>query len=322
MDDTVSWLMSPDVPPVRYLTARDLLGYDQPTLARMKLEIPTWPPLKSILDLQQPDGGFPNRTRTRTGGPTLAALGIMARCGLSLEDECVARAFRYVESTRLHEGVFTVRGKGSGVLPCYAGMFTRLVGTLAGTSHPWFQAGLSWIVRYQRFDHKKSRGGGPGTWPYKSVINYGGCWNSVSCFHGVGPTLRALSLVPPAARTREVGDRIASALNYLRIHRVYQKSGSDTPLFRNSTKLFLFGAYRSNLLDTVEGIAEAQPDVGSAPWVADALRAIETAAHGGRVVSSRSYDSELIDPLPLESPGESRFLTYQWLITRGKLGLS
>lgn len=316
----LSWLSSAEVPPVRYLVARE---FDYPRGSRpgeLHDAVLAWDPLQQIIALQRPDGSFPNKTKTTTGGPTLAALMLMARCGLTIEDECVARALAHVEEYRLHDGAFTVRGKGSGVLPCYVGMFARLVAEMGGTRHPLFQSGVEWIVKYQRFDHKETRAGGTGEWPYKSVVSYGGCWSSVTCYHSVGPTLRALAVLPPAGRTPEVDAQITAALEYLRIHRVFKKSATDKPLFRHSTKLYLFGGYRSNLLDVLEGIVEARPELVSEEWVQEALDTVESLAVDGRLVASPSYATELVDPLPLETADKpSRFLTYQWEKIKRKL---
>jgi hypothetical protein len=316
------WLSSAEAPPVRYLVARD---FGHPAGSREKLDdlheaVLAWEPLQQIIALQRPDGSFPNKTKTETGGPTLAALMLMARCGLRVEDECVARALVHVEKCRLYDGVFSVRGKGSGVLPCYVGIFARLVADMAGTEHPLFRSGVDWILKYQRFDHRETRAGGAGEWPYKSVVSYGGCWNSVTCYHSVGPTLRALSVLPPAERTPEVEAQIDAALEYLRIHRVYRKSATDKPLFRYSTKLFLFGGYRSNLLDVLEGIAEARPELHAEAWVQGGLDAAESQANDGRLIASPSYATELVDPIPLEEADKpSRFLTYQWEKIKRKL---
>ena len=320
-DAVLEWLSSPTVPPVRYLVAREF-GYPSnggAHLGELHEAVLTWEPLNRILALQKPDGSFPNRTKTRTGGPTLAALILMARCGLSIADGCVQRSVNHIVRARLFQGVFTVRGRGSGVLPCYVGMLARAVFDLAGPGHPLFQDAVKWILEYQRFDHKKTRGGGAGQWPYKSGVNYGGCFSSVSCFHGVGPTLRTLSAVPPGERSDEITTALEAAIEYLRIHRVYKKSALDKPMFRYSTNLYLFGAYRSNLLDVLEGLAEARPELGSEDWVSEAVNTVRGLSEDGKLVAAESYRTELVDPLPLEEPGKpSRFLTYQWLKVRGK----
>jgi hypothetical protein len=321
-ESILHWLSSEVVPPVRYLVAREF-GYpdgSRDTLDELHEAVLAWEPLQQIIALQKPDGSFPNKTKTQTGGPTLGALVLMARCGLSIEDRCAARAVEHVEQNRLYDGVFSVRGKGSGVLPCYVGIFARLVAEMADTRHPLVRSGIEWILKYQRFDHKQTKAGGTGHWPYKSVVSYGGCWNSVTCYHSVGPTLRALAILPPDERTPEVCSQIDAAMEYLRIHRVYRKSASDKPLFRHSTKLYLAGGYRLNLLDMLEGIAEARPELGSEAWVEGALTAVESQAVDGMIISSPSYPTELIDPLPLEDADKpSRFLTFQWENIKRKL---
>ena len=320
----IHWLTQDDVPPVRYMILRDFPNSNSSPESIQKLgrESLIWPPLQKLLALQKPDGGFPSSKKTKTAETTLAALSLMARCGLTDQDINIQKTLAYINQNYLHDGVYTYRGKGSGVLPCYVGLFTRLIANVAGTQHQLFQSGIRWILDYQRFDHKTTRGGGNDQWPYKAVESYGGCWRSVSCYHGVVAALRALSVIAPENRTEEVVERIKSVIEYLRIHRVYKKSSEDRPLFRYSTRLFLFGGWRLNLLDILEGIAEADPSLINEDWVRDAVETVEKTKKEDKIVSAASYPTGLIDPDPLEKSGApSRFLTHQWLKVTQKFAL-
>jgi hypothetical protein len=319
---SMDWLLSADNPAVRYLTARDLVR-PRPSarqLESLRRRILAWEPLRRILALQKDDGSFPAKNEP-CAETTYVALRLMSRCGLEVVDAPVARALDYLSERYLGHGAFSYNTGGSGILPCYVGLFTRDFIPMMGWEAPAIDASLKWIVDYQRFDHKQTRAGGGERWPFKIVESYGGCWYSVSCYHGVVATLGALAAVPPASRSAKEKQRLKAALRYLEIHRAFKKSAEDKPLFRHLTQFFLFGGYRSHLIDVLEAIANADPELGKKSWVRDAITAVDDLTVDGRVILAKNYPTKLIDPIPFESVGEpSRFLTYQWLRVKQKLG--
>jgi hypothetical protein len=178
------------------------------------------------------------------------------------------------------------------------------------------QDSIRWLVNHQRFDHKSMRAGGGETWPYKAPANYG-CWETVSCYHGVAGAFRALAAIPPTDRSPEVRRRIDEAVQYLRLHRLYKRTTVDRPLFRHMTEFFLIGDYRSGLVDMLHAIADADPRLIREDWVAAAVGDVERVLDDGRVMLVKNYGRKLIDPIPFEPMGEpSRFLTYEWLTVR------
>ena len=314
-DTMLTWLLSPENPPVRYLTAANLLQPRpfRPELDHLRDEMLSWAPLREILDLQLPDGSFPANQKTPTAQPTFSAVCLMERCGLSVTDEPVARTIDYLESEHLGKGALSYTTGGSGILPCYLGVVTTSLIKMGALETELVQSSIDWLVEYQRFDHKETRAGGPGKWPYKAPQNYG-CWDSVSCYHGVAGAFRALAAIPPQARSDDVESRLADALEYMRIHRLYKKSSSDRPLFRHLTQFFLVGDYRSDLLDMLQGVADADPTLISQDWVREPVDDMRARLETGLVPLVKNYGKKLINPIPFETEGEpSRFLTYQWL---------
>ena len=317
----LAWLSSPSHPAARYLTARDLLEPrpDASTLAELRGRIMTWKPLRSILELQREDGSFPDRLKTPTARPTFWALVLMERCGLQVSDGPVARAIEFVERRFAKAGAVSYTGGGSGVLPCYAGVVTTTLYGLGAGDRALAQASLDWLVDHQRFDHKDIRAGGAETWPYRAPANFG-CWESVSCYHGVAGAFRAFASVPAAERSPTVRRRLTDAIGYLRIHRLFRKSTSNQPLFRHMTRTFLVGDYRSGLLDMLQGVADADPSLVQESWVDESVAAMEALTAGGRVPLAMNYGRALVDTVPLEPIGQpSRLLTYQWLRVRRTL---
>ncbi|MCZ7583700.1 MAG: terpene cyclase/mutase family protein [Deltaproteobacteria bacterium] len=319
----LDWLSAAENPAVRYLSARDL-GHPRRSaraLAAMRRDTLNWAPLRKVLARQQDDGSFPHGQKTSTAQPTFWALLLMERCGLDLRDEPVTRAMDYLEKNHAREGALSYLGGGSGILPCYIGVVTRALIKMGGLELPLVQTSLRWLVDHQRFDHKSTRAGGAEPWPYKSVQNYG-CWQTVSCYHGVAGALRAMAAVPTNRRSPELSNRMAAAIAYLRIHRVYKTSRGTRPLFRHMTQFFILGDYRSDLVDVLEALAEADPRLIREDWVREAVDAVEKLTDGGRVPLVKNYGKKLIDPLPVERVGEpSRFLTFQWLVVKRQFGL-
>lgn len=324
LSEIVEWTLSGDNPAATYLLARGFLAarYSPDDLEEMRRRTLSWEPLARILAHQREDGGFPCPENRPTERSTLMAMCIMARCGLNSGDRPVRRILDYVQANCLKKGAFSYTGGGSGVLPCYVGVFVDAVASLDGWNSPVAASSRQWLIDHQRFDHKEIRGGGARKWPFKAVDNHGGCWWSVSCFHGVVAAMRALASVPPGERSAAVADRLNCAIEYLRIHRVYKKSSGDRPLFRHLKQFFLLGGYRTHLIDVLEGVAMTDPGLVRESWVQEAVRDVDSLAVGGRIPLMKNYRSRIVDPLPLEIVGEpSRFLTCQWLAVKRRFGL-
>lgn len=311
----LDWLSSPENPSVRYMVARDLEDPPrQPAeLAKLREKIMDWGPLRRVLELQQDDGSFPYRQKTHTAQPTLAALSLMQVCGLEMTDESVWRAHDYLTDRHLFDGVITYTGAGSGVLPCYLGVATTALIKMGAADSEVVASSIRWLVDHQRFDNKHRRAGGTKTWPLRAPQNYG-CWDSVSCYHGVAGAFRAFAALPESMRSPLVVRRLDEAIEYLRARRLYKRAESDTPLFRHMTQFFLVGDYRYNLIDMLAGIADADPALIDEDWVSDAVETVNQLTDDGKVTLVKNYGRQLIDPIPLEPVGQpSRFLTYQWL---------
>lgn len=318
----VEWLSAEDNPPVRYLTARDLLaaGASAGPLAALRERATTWAPLRRILTLQRADGSFAAPGNPADARRTFWALLLMQRCGLGARDEPAARAIEYLNRRHLTAGALSYTGGGSGVLPCYLGVVTAALIKMGALDTEVVQSSVRWLTGHQRFDHKATRAGGDEQWPYRAPGTYG-CWQSVSCYHGVAGAFRALAAIPAGRRTADVRQRIDEAVEYLRIHRLYRNSKTGRPLFRHMTQPFLIGDYRSGLLDMLQGVADADPALAGKDWVQAAVSDMRELAPAGRVVLTRNYGKRLIDPIPFEPLGEpSRFLTYQWTLIQRILG--
>jgi hypothetical protein len=321
--ELIRWLADEANPPVRYLVARDLESppASGARLHRLRAEVLEWPPLVEILDRQRADGMFGAAGKRADARATLWALCLLQRCGCTVDDEPVGRAVEALERDHVHDGALTYLTGGSGVLPCYLGVGVVALLGLGATTSPLVWSSVEWLVEHQRFDHRDLRSGGDTAWPFAAPHTYG-CWETVSCYHGVAAAFRALAAIPDPLRTPAVRQRLDEAVEYLRRHRLYRATRSGRPLFRHLTQSFLVGDYRSDLLDLLQGVADADPTLVRESWVADAVEDMRALTVDGRVVLAKNYGRRLIDPIPLEEVGApSRFLTYQWLRVQSALGV-
>ncbi len=318
----VEWLSSDENPPVRYLTARDLRRppASADTLAALRERILAWAPLTRVLALQRRDGSFAAAGNPADARRTFWALLLMQRCGLDARYEPVARAIEHLNQRHRTAGAVSFNTGGSGVLPCYLGVVTTALIKMGALDSETVQSSIRWLIGHQRFDHKATRAGGDEPWPYRAPQNYG-CWQSVSCYHGVAGAFRALAAIPPERRSPEIRLRLDDALEYLRVHRLYKNSRTSRPLFKHMVQPFLVGDYRSGLLDMLQGVADTDPALIRQDWVRAAADDMDQLAPGGRVVLAKNYGKRLIDPIPFEPVGESsRFLTYQWTLIQRAFG--
>ena len=165
-NDVMEWLSSSEIPPVRYLTAQQLIRPkpSERTLRMLRGEMLAWKPLRQILTLQRDDGSFPYGQKTPTALPTFWALCLMERCGMEVEDEPAARALAYLSERHLGYGALSYTFGGSGILPCYVGVMSRTVIRMGGFDTPLVRQSVRWLLDHQRFDHKEIRAGGPKKW--------------------------------------------------------------------------------------------------------------------------------------------------------------
>ncbi len=320
-NDIIDWLMSSSSPPpVRFQTSIEFSSEGSEGSGTVtRADIKDWHPLKKVLDLQNSDGGFPVTQKGKPGIPTLYALILMSKCGLDCSDEPVRKAIEYIKNNHTLDGVISWNSGGSGILPCYAGVTASHIAKMSCGKNDLVNRVAEWIVNYQRFDHKEDRAGGDENWSFHGPSNFG-CWQSVSCYHGVVASLALLSSIPLDFRTSEIKSRIKDALRYLEIHKVFRKTTTGEPMFRHLTNFFIFGQWRMNLLDIVEIILDAEPEIAGDQWIQDAIYEIDRHTVEGRILHKTDYRTFLDDPIELEPMGvPSFFLTLQWMKIQKKV---
>jgi hypothetical protein len=232
--DPTAWLFEPQNPSVRFFALRDLLGRPahDPELLAARAEIMQRGPVPAILARQTPAGFWGKAEdfyiRSKYRG-TVWTFQVLAELGADGSDPRIQRACEFVLSAsqeRASRG-FSYQsdplGSGGGdsdsTLPCLTGNMLFALIRFGYLCDPRVQAGIEWILRYQRFDDGDCPA--PRGWPYDRRRN---CWGKHTCHIGVVKALKALAEIPPDQRTDEVSGLIQMLVEYLLKHRLHMSS--------------------------------------------------------------------------------------------------
>jgi hypothetical protein len=185
---------------------------------------------------------------------TVWQLIILAQLGADGRDERIRRACESLlaVSQERKSGGFSVdtSRKGGGglpgmVVPCLTGNMVWSLIRLGRLDDPRVQAGIDWIVRYQRFDD----GDGPAV-PEPPYERWAACWGRHVCHMGAIKALKALSEIPAARRTAGVRRTLDAAVEYVLIHHIYKKSRSLESVSKPGwTRLGFPWMYQSDILE-------------------------------------------------------------------------
>ena len=188
---TLEWLLEPDNPSVRLNTLRFLLDRSEhdPDVLQSAGTINVSPPVKTILDLQEPGGHWTPEKRFYTGKykSTVWALLVLAELGADARDERIQAACEFILENAQHHasGGFSQQGGRNGgqvsdIIPCLTGNMLWVFVRFGYLDDPRVQSAIDWIVRYPRFDD--GEGKVPSGWPYD---NWEICRGRHTCHMGV-----------------------------------------------------------------------------------------------------------------------------------------
>jgi len=150
--DTVSWLLEPENPGVRYLALRDLLNkpHDDPELASARQTAHTKGPIAAILDKMQPEGYWakPGPGYTTKYRSTDWSLIMLAQLGaLASEDERIGLACNYLINKALSPGgQFGIYGTPSSTIDCLQGNLCWALLEM-GYDDPKLELAFEWMAR-------------------------------------------------------------------------------------------------------------------------------------------------------------------------------
>lgn len=149
---TLTWLLEPADPGVRYLTMRDLLNLpvNDPELQQARTDAHRQGPISIILSHMDPQGfwekagpGYLPKYRS-----TVWSLVLLAQLGASVqEDERVFKACEYIiQHALLEGGQFTSNGVPSGTVDCLQGNLCWALMEM-GYDHPRLESAFEWLAR-------------------------------------------------------------------------------------------------------------------------------------------------------------------------------
>ena len=224
LGDTLSWLLEPEDPGVRYLALRDLVGLpkDDPDLLAAQTLAHQAGPIASILEKMEPEGfwaraghGYNPKYRS-----TVWSIIVLGQLGASIQqDERIARACAYLLDHGLTKiGGFTTNGVPSGTVDCLQGNLCNALLDL-GCQDPRLEPALEWMARSQT---------GEGIAPLEdkqAPIRYFaykcgpdflcGVNGSKPCAWGAVKVLLAFSKLPHQQRTPLIEEAIQKGIKFL-----------------------------------------------------------------------------------------------------------
>ncbi|NVO21450.1 MAG: nitrogen fixation protein NifH [Bacteroidetes bacterium] len=259
--DLLHWLLEKKNPSVRYYTLTDLLGKaeNEAEVIAARKAIMDHGMVPYILSQQQPDGNWSAADRFYTDKyrGTVWQLLILAELGADGNHPGIRKACEFILQTSQDPDSFAFsyrkRAKESGglhseVIPCLTGnMIWSLIRLGNGSDHR-VQAGIQWIISYQRSDDGIDVS--PAGWPYD---RYQMCWGKHSCHMGVVKSLKALAAIPADNKSPEVISKIGELAEYLLIHRIHKKSHELKKVSRPGWRKFGYPLmYQTDILEILE----------------------------------------------------------------------
>ena len=222
--DSLTWLLEPDEPGIRYLALRDLLDCspDDTELRAARAEAHAKGPIASIL-AEMSDAGY-----WAKAGPgynpkyrsTVWAIILLAQLGASVaDDERIARACAYLLDQALTAGGhFTISGTPSGTIDCLQGNLCAAVFDL-GYEDPRLEAAFEWMARSVTGEEVAPESDRQATVRYYAgkcgPVFACGANNRLPCAWGAVKVVLAFSKWPTARRTPLIERAIQRGVEFL-----------------------------------------------------------------------------------------------------------
>jgi hypothetical protein len=283
--NSLSWLLEPDSPGVRYLALRDLMDLpeDHPELILARKRAHAEGPIGNILSEMSPEGywsgpgpGYNPKYRS-----TVWSLILLAQLGgFAKEDERIARACAYLLDNALTaNGQFTLTGAPSGTIDCLQGNLCWAL-TELGCDDPRLEPAYEWMARSVTGDGIASVEDRQASLRYYASkcgpLFACGANNKLPCAWGADKVMLAFSKLPADRRTPQILKAIEEGLSFLLsvdpATAAYPSGTSDKP----SQSWWKFGFpvfYVTDILQNVEVLVKY--GYGNDPRLARALALVK-----------------------------------------------
>lgn len=161
---------------------------------------------------------------------------------------------KYVDENLSTENGFTYTGKDDEIVPCYNAMILEAFVRLGQSEHLASQKALNWIKKYQIFERNSET-----NWQGKGICKHGGCMKAVSCYIGIGKTVRALLTYRDFAKDGdpEVDTCIQQGVDYMLKHKLYRRLSNGKPISAHITELMFPQSYMLSTTDLCYIIGKA-----------------------------------------------------------------
>lgn len=264
--DSLSWLLEPESPGVRYLAMRDLIdmAQDDPDFQAARVEAHQEGPIAAILDEMESDGfwarpgpGYNPKYRS-----SVWSLILLAQLGASLEqDERLALACEYMLANGLTDrGQFTASGAPSGTVDCLQGNMCWALVEL-GIDISRLEKAYEWMARTvtgEGLAPKTDRQAERRFYASQCGPTFAcGSNNTLPCAWGGVKVMLAFSVLPGKYRTQLVENAITHGVDFLfsvdPAEADYPTGWTDKPS-RNWWKFGFPVFYITDLLQNVEAL--------------------------------------------------------------------
>jgi hypothetical protein len=302
-EETLTWLLEPENPGVRYLALQDLLDClpDDPRLVKAKKLAHTEGPIATVIDNMETEGfwvepgpGYLPKYRS-----TVWALILLAQLGASIEfDARIEVGCRYIVDHALTEyGQFSSSGTPGGTVDCLQGNLIAALLDL-GFSDPRLETAFEWMARTVTGEGVAPMGAKDTALRYysgKIGPDFAcGANNKLACAWGAVKVMQAFSRLPAGERTPLIDRAIQRGVDFLLgvdpAEAAYPTGYTDKP----SGNWWKFGFpvfYVTDLLQNVDAMVRL--GYGADPRLADALDLIREKQDGqGRWAMEYPYSGK------------------------------
>jgi len=222
--ETLSWLLEPHDPGVRYVALRDLLGRDatDAELLAARRAAHTEGPIATVLAAMEPEGYWarPGAGYNPKYRSTVWALLLLAQLGATVgEDERIAQACAYLLDQALTSGgQFGYNGTPGGTIDCLQGNLCWALLSL-GYHDPRLESAFEWMARSvtgEGLAPASERQAPMRYYAYKCGPTFAcGPNGKLPCAWGAVKVMLAFGQLPPASRTPLIERAIQAGVDFL-----------------------------------------------------------------------------------------------------------